>query len=131
MQFEKRGYAIPVWTAHKLEGLAFEHYARLADSYEDRANFFGFMGRRAEALTGVEKSNKMDPGPSSSMAESATYYQLHGRNRSCVAGGQFNCLVKLSFRSAPVPIKSPTQHAKRIADFADGVMEFSLSPRPA
>jgi tetratricopeptide (TPR) repeat protein len=34
------------------------------------------MGRRAEALTGVEKSNKMDPGPSSSMAESATYYQL-------------------------------------------------------
>jgi len=65
------------WDAAEQE---FNRAIELAPSYscahEDRAVFLSFMGRRAEALAGVEKSNKMDPGPSSAGAESAIYYQL-------------------------------------------------------
>ncbi len=60
--------------------LAYNRAIELAPSYscahEDRTVFLSFMGRRAEALAGVEKSNKIDPGPSSAMTEAATYYQL-------------------------------------------------------
>lgn len=43
---------------------------------EDRAMFLAFLSRRADALAGVETSNRIDPGPSSVGAEAATYYQL-------------------------------------------------------
>jgi len=65
------------WGAAERE---FNRAIELAPSYscahEDRTVFLSFMGRRAEALAGVEKSNKIDPGPSSAMTEAATYYQL-------------------------------------------------------
>lgn len=52
----------------------------LAPSYscahEDRSIYLGFAGRRAEALAEIAKSSELDPGPSSAMAESETYYQL-------------------------------------------------------
>jgi len=34
------------------------------------------LSRRADALAGIETSNRIDPGPSSVGAEAATYYQL-------------------------------------------------------
>ena len=43
---------------------------------EDRAIFLAFLSRRADALAGIETSNRIDPGPSSVGAEAATYYQL-------------------------------------------------------
>jgi TolB-like protein len=43
---------------------------------EDRAVFLAFLSRRADALAGIETSNRIDPGPSSVGAEAATYYQL-------------------------------------------------------
>ncbi len=52
----------------------------LAPSYscahEDRSIYLSFSGRRAEALAEVAKSNELDAGPSSAMAESAAYYLL-------------------------------------------------------
>ena len=52
----------------------------LAPSYscahEDRSVYLGFTDRRAEALAEIAQSNELDPGPSSAMAESATFYQL-------------------------------------------------------
>jgi TolB-like protein/Flp pilus assembly protein TadD len=58
----------------------FNRAIALAPSYscahEDRSTFLGFTGRRAEALAEVAKSKELDLGPSSAMAESATYYQL-------------------------------------------------------
>jgi tetratricopeptide (TPR) repeat protein len=52
----------------------------LAPSYscahEDHAIFLAFTGRRDEALAEVAKSNELDPGPSSAMAETATFYLL-------------------------------------------------------
>jgi tetratricopeptide (TPR) repeat protein len=53
---------------------------------EDRAIFLGFLDRRADALAGVETSNKIDPGPSSAMSESATYYQLRDYQALVEAG---------------------------------------------
>lgn len=65
------------WDAAERE---FNRAIALAPSYscahEDRSIFLGFTGRRAEALAEVAKSKELDPGPSSAMAESATYYQL-------------------------------------------------------
>jgi TolB-like protein/DNA-binding winged helix-turn-helix (wHTH) protein len=58
----------------------FNQAIALAPSYscahEDRAVFLSFLGRRAEALTEIAKSNAIDPGPSSAMAESASHYQM-------------------------------------------------------
>src|SRR5215467_15895142 len=52
----------------------------LAPSYscahEDRAVYLSFLGRRAEGLAEIAKSNAIDPGPSSAMAESASHYEL-------------------------------------------------------
>jgi TolB-like protein/DNA-binding winged helix-turn-helix (wHTH) protein len=65
------------WGAAERE---FDRAIALAPSYscahEDRSIFLGFTGRRGEALAEVAKSNAMDPGPSSAMAEAAAYYQL-------------------------------------------------------
>jgi tetratricopeptide (TPR) repeat protein len=65
------------WGAAERE---FNHAIALAPSYscahEDRAVYLSFIGRRAEALAEIAKSNELDPGPSSAMAESAAYYQL-------------------------------------------------------
>jgi tetratricopeptide (TPR) repeat protein len=61
-------------------GREFNQAIALAPSYscahEDRSIFLGFLGRRAEALGEVTKSNALDLGPSSAIAESETYYQL-------------------------------------------------------
>ena len=58
----------------------FNQAIALAPSYscahEDRAVFLSFLGRRAEALAEIAKSNAIDPGPSSAMAESASHYQM-------------------------------------------------------
>jgi len=63
----------------------FNRAIALAPSYscahEDHAVYLGFVGRRADALAEVAKSNELDPGPSSAMAESATYYQLRDYER--------------------------------------------------
>ncbi len=52
----------------------------LAPSYscahEDRALYLSQSGRRAEALAEITKSLELDPGPSSAITESGTYYQL-------------------------------------------------------
>ena len=52
----------------------------LAPSYscahEDRAVYLSFLGRRAEGLAEIAKSNAIDPGPSSAMAESASHYEM-------------------------------------------------------
>ena len=45
-------------------------------AHEDRAEYLSFIGRRADALTEMAKSNELDPGPSSAMTESGAYYQL-------------------------------------------------------
>lgn len=58
----------------------FNQAIALAPSYscahEDRSIFLSFSGRRAEALAEIAKSNELDPGPSSAIAESEAYYQL-------------------------------------------------------
>jgi tetratricopeptide (TPR) repeat protein len=90
------------WDAAERE---FNRAIELAPSYscahEDRTVFLAFMGRRAEALAGVEKSNKIDPGPSSAMAESATYYQL--RN--------YQALIDASRKGAASNPNEWTEHA--------------------
>ena len=58
----------------------FKRAIELQPSYscarEDHANYLSFMGRRAEALAEIAKSNAIDPGPSSAMTESAGYYLM-------------------------------------------------------
>ena len=65
------------WNAAERE---FDQAIALAPSYscahEDRSQYLGFIGRRAEALAEIAKSNEIDPGPSSVMAEAGVYYQL-------------------------------------------------------
>jgi TolB-like protein/DNA-binding winged helix-turn-helix (wHTH) protein/Flp pilus assembly protein TadD len=65
------------WDAAERE---FNHAIALAPSYscahEDHAEYLSFMGRRADALAEIAKSNELDPGPSSAMTESGAYYQL-------------------------------------------------------
>jgi TolB-like protein/DNA-binding winged helix-turn-helix (wHTH) protein/Flp pilus assembly protein TadD len=65
------------WDAAERE---FEKSLALAPSYscahEDRSNYLAFMGRRDEAMSELAKSKEIDPGPSSTMTEIATYYQL-------------------------------------------------------
>jgi TolB-like protein/DNA-binding winged helix-turn-helix (wHTH) protein/Flp pilus assembly protein TadD len=57
---------------------AFNHSLALAPSYscalEDRAMFLAFMGRRADALAELEKSEQVDP--SATAIESHVYFQL-------------------------------------------------------
>lgn len=59
---------------------AFTKSITLAPSYscahEDRAAFMALMGRRDEALKELEKSKMLDPGPDSTGAEAAVYFQL-------------------------------------------------------
>jgi len=45
-------------------------------AHEDRAIFLAFMGRRAESLAELEKSEQIDPGPISAGAELAVLIQL-------------------------------------------------------
>jgi TolB-like protein/DNA-binding winged helix-turn-helix (wHTH) protein/Tfp pilus assembly protein PilF len=45
-------------------------------AHEDRAIFMALMGRRDEALTELQISKQIDPGPVSTGAESAVYLQL-------------------------------------------------------
>jgi TolB-like protein/DNA-binding winged helix-turn-helix (wHTH) protein len=70
----------------------FNHAIALAPSYscahEDRAAYLSFIGRRADALAEMAKSNELDPGPSSAMTESAVYFQLR----------EFESLVETSRR---------------------------------
>jgi TolB-like protein/DNA-binding winged helix-turn-helix (wHTH) protein/Flp pilus assembly protein TadD len=58
----------------------FKRAIALAPSYscahEDRALYLSFIGRRADALAEMAKSNELDPGPSSALTESGVYYQL-------------------------------------------------------
>jgi TolB-like protein/DNA-binding winged helix-turn-helix (wHTH) protein/Flp pilus assembly protein TadD len=58
----------------------FNHAIALAPSYscahEDRAGYLSFIGRRADALAEMAKSNELDPGPSSAMTEAGVYFQL-------------------------------------------------------
>jgi TolB-like protein/DNA-binding winged helix-turn-helix (wHTH) protein/Flp pilus assembly protein TadD len=58
----------------------FNHAIALAPSYscahEDRAEYLSFIGRRADALAEMAKSNELDPGPSSAMTEAGVYFQL-------------------------------------------------------
>jgi tetratricopeptide (TPR) repeat protein len=65
------------WDAAERE---FSQAIALAPSYscahEDRAEYLSFIGRRADALAEMAKSNELDPGPSSAMTESGAYYQL-------------------------------------------------------
>ena len=57
----------------------------LAPSYscahEDRALYLSQIGRREEALAELAKSLELDPGPSSAITESGTYYQLRDFDR--------------------------------------------------
>lgn len=57
----------------------------LAPSYscahEDHALYLSQIGRREEALAELAKSMELDPGPSSAMTESGTYYQLRDFDR--------------------------------------------------
>jgi TolB-like protein/DNA-binding winged helix-turn-helix (wHTH) protein/Flp pilus assembly protein TadD len=70
----------------------FNRAIALAPSYscahEDRAAYLSFIGRRADALAEMAKSNELDPGPSSAMTESAVYFQLR----------EFESLVETSRR---------------------------------
>jgi tetratricopeptide (TPR) repeat protein len=65
------------WDAAERE---FNRAIALAPSYscahEDRAVYLSFIGRRADALAEIAKSNELDPGVSSAMTESGAYYQL-------------------------------------------------------
>jgi TolB-like protein/DNA-binding winged helix-turn-helix (wHTH) protein/Flp pilus assembly protein TadD len=65
------------WGAAERE---FNQAIALAPSYscahEDRAEYLSFIGRRADALAEVAKSNDLDPGPSSAMTEAGAYFQL-------------------------------------------------------
>jgi TolB-like protein/DNA-binding winged helix-turn-helix (wHTH) protein/Flp pilus assembly protein TadD len=65
------------WDAAERE---FNRAIALAPSYscahEDRAEYLSFIGRRADALAEVAKSNELDPGPGSAMTELGAYYQL-------------------------------------------------------
>jgi Flp pilus assembly protein TadD len=58
----------------------FNRAIALAPSYscahEDRAIYLGFIGRRAEALSEIDKSRELDLSPSFALTESATYYEL-------------------------------------------------------
>jgi len=53
---------------------------------EDRAVFLGFLGRRDDALAGIETSNRIDPGPGSTGTEAATDYQLRDYQALVKAG---------------------------------------------
>ncbi len=70
------------WDAAERE---FNHAIALAPSYscahEDRAVYLSFIGRRADALVEIAKSNELDPGPSSAMTESGAYFQLREYER--------------------------------------------------
>jgi tetratricopeptide (TPR) repeat protein len=63
----------------------FNRAIELAPSYscahEDRAEYLSFIGRRADALVEIAKSNELDPGPSSAMTESGAYFQLREYER--------------------------------------------------
>ncbi len=63
----------------------FNRAIALAPSYscahEDRAEYLSFIGRRADALVEIAKSNELDPGPSSAMTESGAYFQLREYER--------------------------------------------------
>jgi TolB-like protein/DNA-binding winged helix-turn-helix (wHTH) protein/Flp pilus assembly protein TadD len=65
------------WKAAERE---FDQAIALAPSYscahEDRSQYLGFIGRRAEAMVEIAKSKEIDPGPSSVMTEAGVYYQL-------------------------------------------------------
>jgi TolB-like protein/DNA-binding winged helix-turn-helix (wHTH) protein/Flp pilus assembly protein TadD len=50
-------------------------------AHEDRAIFLALMGRRDEALTELEKSKAIDPGPVSAGTELAVYFQLRDWGR--------------------------------------------------
>jgi TolB-like protein/DNA-binding winged helix-turn-helix (wHTH) protein/Flp pilus assembly protein TadD len=58
----------------------FDQAIALAPSYscahEDRAVYLSFLGRRAEAQAEIAKSNELDLGPSATMTESASHYQM-------------------------------------------------------
>jgi TolB-like protein/DNA-binding winged helix-turn-helix (wHTH) protein/Flp pilus assembly protein TadD len=58
----------------------FNHAIALDPSYscahEDNSLYLGLLGRRSEALAELTRSKELDPGPSSVMTESGTYYQL-------------------------------------------------------
>jgi TolB-like protein/DNA-binding winged helix-turn-helix (wHTH) protein/Flp pilus assembly protein TadD len=58
----------------------FNQAIALAPSYscahEDRAAYLSFLGRHAEAQAEIAKSNELDLGPSSTMTESASDYQM-------------------------------------------------------
>jgi len=45
-------------------------------AHEDRAIFMALMGRRDQALTELQTSKQLDPGPISTGVESAVYFQL-------------------------------------------------------
>jgi TolB-like protein/DNA-binding winged helix-turn-helix (wHTH) protein/Flp pilus assembly protein TadD len=85
------------WNAAEQE---FDRAIALAPSYscahEDRAVYLSFLGRRAEALAEITRSRELDPGPSSTMAESAAYYQLR----------DYQSLVEASRRGV---VSSPTE----------------------
>jgi TolB-like protein/Tfp pilus assembly protein PilF len=90
------------WDAAERE---FNQAIALAPSYncghEDRAVFLSFMGRRAEALAGVEKSSTMDPGPSSDLTKAAIYYQLR----------DYEALIEVSRKGAASNPNEWTEHA--------------------
>jgi len=50
-------------------------------AHEDRTLYLSQIGRREEALAELAKSLELDPGPSSAMTESGTYYQLRDFDR--------------------------------------------------
>jgi tetratricopeptide (TPR) repeat protein len=89
------------WDAAERE---FNRAIALAPSYscahEDRAVYLSFIGRRAEALAEIAKSNELDPGPSSAMTESATYYQLR----------DYQSLVEASRRGVVASPNEWTEH---------------------
>jgi TolB-like protein/DNA-binding winged helix-turn-helix (wHTH) protein/Flp pilus assembly protein TadD len=90
------------WDAAERE---FDQAIALAPSYncahEDRAVFLSFMGRRAEALAAAEKSNTMDPGPSSVLTKAAIYYQLR----------DYQALIEVSRKGLASNPNEWTEHA--------------------